>query len=68
VAAVYAGDDVTDVDAFRGLRELVAEGRLGSAVCVGVRSEETPPELEAEADVLVDGPQGVRSMLAALAE
>src|SRR5919199_668270 len=28
-AAVYVGDDVTDLDAFRGLDELVAMGRLG---------------------------------------
>ena len=45
----------------------MAEGRLGSALCVGVRSDETPPELEAEADLLVDGPRGVRQLLEALA-
>ena len=66
-AAVYVGDDRTDLDAFAGLRRMVAEGRLGSAVCVGVRSDETPPELEREADVLVDGPPGVRALLQALA-
>jgi len=65
-AAVYVGDDTTDLDAFRGLRALVEEGRLGTAVCVGVRSDETPPELEQEADLLVDGPAGVRGMLEAL--
>lgn len=64
--AVYVGDDTTDLDAFRGLRALVAEGRLESAVCVGVRSDETPPELERQADLLVDGPPGVRSVLEAL--
>jgi trehalose 6-phosphate phosphatase len=64
---LYAGDDATDLDAFRGLRNLVAEGVLTSAVCVAVRSEETPPELAAEADVLVDGPAGVRRLLEALA-
>ena len=65
--AVYVGDDATDLDAFRGLRELVANGRLETAVCVGVRSDETPPELEREADLLVDGPPaGVRSVLEAL--
>ena len=42
-AALYVGDDRTDLDAFRGLRDLVDGGRLGGAVCVGVRSEETPP-------------------------
>src|SRR3954468_20661876 len=65
-AAVYVGDDTTDLDAFRGLRALVDEGRLGAAVCVGVRSDETPPSIEQEADLLVDGPAGVRSMLEAL--
>jgi trehalose 6-phosphate phosphatase len=65
-AGLYVGDDRTDVDAFRGLRAEVAAGRLQSAVCVGVRSEETPEVLEAEADVLVDGPLGVRDMLQAL--
>src|SRR4051812_33749313 len=46
--AVYAGDDTTDLDAFRGLRSLVEEGRLSTALCVGVRSDETPPALEQE--------------------
>jgi trehalose 6-phosphate phosphatase len=64
--AVYVGDDTTDLDAFRGLRALVAEGRLDSVVCVGVRSDETPPDLEREADLLVDGPAGARSVLEAL--
>jgi trehalose 6-phosphate phosphatase len=66
-AAVYVGDDRTDLDAFAGLRALVAEGHLETAVCVGVASEETPPELAAEADLLVNGPNGVRALLEALA-
>jgi trehalose 6-phosphate phosphatase len=65
-AALYAGDDTTDVDAFRGLRELVDEGRLGQAVCVGVRSDETPERIEREADVCVDGTDGVAGLLEAL--
>lgn len=65
--ALYVGDDLTDCDAFAGLRRLVAAGELGAAVCVGVRSDETPPELEREADLLVDGPAGVRTLLNALA-
>jgi len=66
-AAVYVGDDRTDLDAFTGLRELVEEGHLEHALCVGVRSEETPAELQAQADMLVDGPSGVRELLQALA-
>lgn len=65
--ALYAGDDRTDLDAFAGLRKLVDDGLLGGALCVGVRSDETPPELEAAADLLVDGPAGVRDLLVALA-
>jgi len=65
-AAVYVGDDVTDLDAFRGLRELQDMGRLGYALRVGVRSDETPAALEEEADVIVDGPEGVRGLLRAL--
>ena len=64
--ALYAGDDRTDLDAFAGLRALVDEGKLKAAVCVGVRSDETPPELEQAADLMVDGPVGVRALLVAL--
>ena len=55
-AAVYVGDDTTDLDAFRGLRSLVETGALSSAVCVAVSSDEAPPGLAAEADLTVDGP------------
>ena len=65
-AGLYVGDDRTDLDAFDGLHALVDAGELGVAVCVGVRSDETPLELEAAADVLVDGPDGVRELLTAL--
>ena len=40
-AAVYVGDDVTDLDAFRGLTELRSAGGW-LALRVGVRSDETP--------------------------
>ncbi|MEA2234503.1 MAG: trehalose 6-phosphate phosphatase [Solirubrobacteraceae bacterium] len=66
-AALYVGDDMTDLDAFAGLRELVEEGKLGAAVCVGVRSDETPDALEQGSDLLVDGPPGVVELLRALA-
>ncbi|MBI5105741.1 MAG: trehalose-phosphatase [Solirubrobacterales bacterium] len=66
-AALYIGDDRTDVDAFRALRAAVAGGQLEKAVCIGVRSDETPRELEDESDLMVDGPLGVRAVLEALA-
>ena len=65
-AALYVGDDLTDVDAFRGLDELVATGRVGTAVKVGVRSDEGPPTLAQEADAMVEGTAGVRDLLHAL--
>jgi trehalose 6-phosphate phosphatase len=66
-SALYAGDDTTDLDAFAALRELVQRGRLARALCIGVRSDETPPELEQSSDLLIDGPDEVRRMLEALA-
>ena len=65
--AVYGGDDRTDIDAFRRLRDLRAAGELAAAVCVGVASEEGPPELGDEADVMVDGTRGFLDMLRTLA-
>jgi trehalose 6-phosphate phosphatase len=61
--ALYVGDDVTDLDAFRSLRELVEEGRLSCAIRVGVRSDEGPEAITREADVVVDGTDGVRELL-----
>lgn len=66
-AALYVGDDVTDLDAFDALRRLREAGTLAHAVCVGVRSDDGPPEIEAQADVVVEGTSGVQELLAALA-
>jgi trehalose 6-phosphate phosphatase len=66
-AAIYAGDDTTDLDAFRGLRERREEGGLEIAICVGVASPEAPPELAAHSDLLVDGPAGWLAILEDLA-
>ncbi|HMD57727.1 MAG TPA: trehalose-phosphatase [Solirubrobacteraceae bacterium] len=65
-AALYVGDDTTDLDAFRGLRAMADSGALTTALCVAVSSDEAPPELAREADLTVDGPAGVRGMLEAL--
>lgn len=65
--ALYGGDDTTDLDAFRKLRELRESGRLSHAVCVGVRSDEGPAEIVSEADLVVDGPDGFTELLALLA-
>ncbi|MGB2711260.1 MAG: trehalose-phosphatase [Conexibacter sp.] len=65
-SALYVGDDATDVDAFRGLAELVAEGRLKRALRVCVGSDEGPSQLAHEADLVVEGTDGVRALLEAL--
>lgn len=65
-AAIYVGDDATDLDAFRGLSRLVEEGKLARAVRVGVKSDEGPSAISEQADIVVDGPAGVRELLAAL--
>jgi trehalose 6-phosphate phosphatase len=64
--AMYVGDDTTDIDAFRALGSLVEEGRLERAVRIGVQSDEGPSEIQREADLVVDGPEGVRELLALL--
>jgi trehalose 6-phosphate phosphatase len=63
----YAGDDRTDLDAFRRLRELREAGELSAAVCVGVASAEAPEELGEDSDLLVDGPEGWLAVLEWLA-
>jgi trehalose 6-phosphate phosphatase len=67
-AALYAGDDTTDLDAFAALDQLVREGRLATGVKVGVGSEDGPEEITAQADVVVNGTDGVKELLAALVE
>lgn len=55
--ALYAGDDTTDLDAFAALDGL----ELGVKVAVG--STEAPPALLEAADLVVEGTEGVLSML-----
>lgn len=60
-AVCYVGDDVGDLSAFGALDQLADEGR--ETVRVAVRSEESVPELLDRADLVVDGPTGVRQLL-----
>jgi trehalose 6-phosphate phosphatase len=64
--ALYAGDDVTDLDAFAALAEMVQEGKLDDTVTVGVRSDEGPPEIAEQAQLVVDGIPGMQQVLAEL--
>ena len=64
--AMFIGDDTTDLDAFRELERLREEGKLREILRVGVASEEGPQEIETEADIVVDGVDGVGGVLKAL--
>jgi trehalose 6-phosphate phosphatase len=61
--ALYGGDDRTDVDAFRRLRAMARDGELRAAACIGIESREGPPEVAAEADAVVGGPEGFADVL-----
>ena len=67
-AALFGGDDATDLDAFDALDALLADGQLDAAVRVGVRSDEGPPAIVERADLAVDGVGGFARVLAALAQ
>jgi trehalose 6-phosphate phosphatase len=60
--ALYAGDDTTDLDAFRGLDE----SGLDVALKVSVGSPEMNPALLTRADLVVDGPGELLSFLRTL--
>jgi trehalose 6-phosphate phosphatase len=60
--ALYAGDDATDLDAFRAL----AAAGLEHVVRIAVDSAEAPPSLETAADIVVPGPEALAVLLARL--
>ncbi|MGI8429200.1 MAG: trehalose-phosphatase [Solirubrobacteraceae bacterium] len=64
---LYVGDDVTDLDAFAALDRLVLDKRVSRAIRIGVSSEEAPSEVAEQADIVVEGTEGVLELLAALA-
>jgi trehalose 6-phosphate phosphatase len=63
-AALYAGDDVADLEAFDELARAREHGV--AALRVAVVGPETPPGLLAAADETVDGPDGLVELLRAL--
>jgi trehalose 6-phosphate phosphatase len=62
---VVAGDDLGDLAAFAAAAQLAAAG--GDGLRVAVRSAEAPPELLAQADLVVEGPPGLLAFLERLA-
>ena len=65
--ALFAGDDVTDLDAFARLRSLVAAGTLDSATLVAVSGPDAPPQVAAAADLVLGTPAELGALLAAIA-
>ncbi|HET7034685.1 MAG TPA: trehalose-phosphatase [Thermomicrobiaceae bacterium] len=66
-SVVMLGDDVTDVDAMRALSRLRDAGGLAGC-SVGVLAAETPAELLAAADVVIDGVESTVALLRELAQ
>jgi trehalose 6-phosphate phosphatase len=64
-SVVVAGDDLGDLPAFAAAAQFAAEG--GDALRVAVRSAEAPDPLLADADLVVEGPPGLREFLERLA-
>lgn len=64
-SVVVAGDDLGDLAAFAAAVAIASDG--GMSMRVAVRTAEAPPELLAQADVVVDGPNGLRELLQRLA-
>jgi trehalose 6-phosphate phosphatase len=66
-AAIFGGDDATDLDVYDALGELRSQGALDTALCVGIRSSEGPPAIVDRADLVVDGTAGFAQVLELLA-
>jgi len=62
--ALFAGDDLADLEAFAGLDHLAAQGT--AVVKVAVRGNETPEALLRAADLTVEGPTGLVELLRTL--
>ncbi|MGA0067841.1 MAG: trehalose-phosphatase [Miltoncostaeaceae bacterium] len=60
---LYVGDDHTDADAWRAMRQMVAGGRLESAWCVLADGAEVDATVRAQADGAVDGTDGVLRLM-----
>jgi trehalose 6-phosphate phosphatase len=63
--ALFVGDDLGDIEAFRAVRDLREDGLPALLVCSSSDEEEALAEL---ADVVVDGPAGVVGLLSSFAD
>lgn len=60
-SAVFIGDDVTDVDGFRALHELRAQGK--HTLAIGVVTVDAHPDIAAHSDVLVTSVEEIVDVL-----
>ena len=63
-SVLFCGDDLGDLPAFAAVRSLRAGGIPGCAVA---SASAESPQVAAEADLVVDGPDGIVALLAAIA-
>jgi trehalose 6-phosphate phosphatase len=61
---IFCGDDLGDLPAFAAVRQLRAGGIRGCAVA---SASAESPQVAAEADLVVDGPEGIVALLAQIA-
>lgn len=66
--AIFLGDDVTDVDAFRVIRRLRTEHVLMTGLAIGVLSSDTHPSVIAESDLMLESVDEVAALFVALAD
>ena len=66
-SVICLGDDVTDVDAFKALHALISEG-LCVGLALGVLGQNTPPDIEQEADLLLGGVTEAEELLQRIAK
>ena len=65
--AIYLGDDLTDLDAFKAIREARARSDF-QGLAIGVTSKEMPRELTFSSDLTVNGVAGVERLLGWMAQ
>ena len=64
-SVLFCGDDLGDLPAFAAVRELRAAGLPG---CAAASASPESPQVAAAADLVVEGPEGIVALLAALAD
>jgi trehalose 6-phosphate phosphatase len=64
-SVLFSGDDLGDLAAFAAVRDLRAAGIPGVTVVSAAPESDLPPE---EADLAVNGPDGIAALFTALAD